>query len=222
MVSSQLVLIVVAAMIAGVVLFRLYTVLGRRTGNERDPQERLTSRWGRPTGNLTQLPPQRPATADMAGPKPFNETERGLLDIKLADRSFEAERFLAGAKKAHELIVTAYAEGDRGALRPLLSDEVYAAFDRAIKERDQRREQIKFTVVGYKDAKITQACVKARTAEVTVTFQVQIISSTTNADGTLVDGDPTAVRDITDIWTFARDTESRDPNWTLIATSGVI
>ncbi len=220
MANSQLLVIVAIAIFAGVILFRLYTVLGRRTGNEREPREGFRRVGGNTTpggDNIVVLPDRAGASSQ---PKPLGEVERGLTDIKLADRSFETEHFLTGAKKAHELIVTAFANGERDALRPLLSDEVYAAFDHALKGREARHETVKFIVVGYKDVKITHAALKGRTAEITLVFVSQVISSTTDATGIIIAGDPANARDVTDIWTFARDAGARDPNWTLIATTG--
>ncbi|HWU26352.1 MAG TPA: Tim44/TimA family putative adaptor protein [Rhizomicrobium sp.] len=219
MANSQLLVIVAVAMVAGIILFRLYTVLGRRTGNEREPRQRFSRIGGTQEdgNNVVALPGLR---SDGLPAKPIDETQQALLDIKLADRHFDTDHFVVGAKKAHELIVTAYAKGDREALRPLLNDEVFAAFDGAIRDRENRKEAVRFTLVGYKDAKITHASLKNRIAEITLTFAVQFISSTVNADGAVIEGDPAAVRDVTDIWTFSRDTRSSDPNWALVATSG--
>jgi predicted lipid-binding transport protein (Tim44 family) len=116
--------------------------------------------------------------------------------------------------------LTAFAAGDRAGLRPLLSDEVYGAFDSVIRSREERGEKVAFTFVGYKDAKIVGASLKGRMAEVTAAFGAQFISATTDKNGNIVEGDGKTVRDVTDVWTFARDVRARDPNWTLVATSG--
>jgi predicted lipid-binding transport protein (Tim44 family) len=221
MANSQLLVIVALAMVAGIILFRLYSVLGRRTGNEREPQERFRRLGGatNETGENVVTMPGRLRT-DAGSAKPLDEVEQALMDIKLADRNFETDHFIAGAKKAHELIVTAFAKGDHDALRPLLNDEVFEAFDHVLKEREARKESVKYTVVGYKDVKVVHASLKGRIAEITVSFAVQFISSTMNAAGAVIEGDPAAVRDVTDIWTFSRDLKGSDPNWTLVATSG--
>jgi len=223
MANSQLLDIFVIAMVAGVILFRLYTVLGRRTGHERPPQENYRLSGNPPVqppaaeDNVIALPGvKRPETAGEAS----DPLARALLDIKLADRNFETEHFLSGARSAYEMIVTAFAKGDRATLKPLLSNEVYAAFEGAIGAREAARQTTAFTFVGFKDAKIAQAALKARIAEVTVAFGVQFISATSDATGTVIEGDAKSVRDVTDVWTFSRDTKARDPNWTLVATSG--
>ncbi|HEV2562060.1 MAG TPA: Tim44/TimA family putative adaptor protein [Rhizomicrobium sp.] len=217
--NSQLLFILVIAMVAGFILFRLYSVLGRRTGNERPPQERfrLTAPGQKPADNVVALPDRTQRTPEAV---PADPVARGLMDIKLADRSFETDHFIAGARHAYELIVVAFASGDRNTLRPLLSNEVYAAFDGVIKGRAERKEKVSFTFVGFKDATITHAEMKGRVADITLTFQAQFISATTDATGAVIEGDPKSVRSVSDIWTFDRDTRASDPNWTLVATHG--
>jgi predicted lipid-binding transport protein (Tim44 family) len=217
--------ILLFAVVAGVILFRLYTVLGRRTGNERPPQEsyRLSGRTpaadsSAPPDNVVPLPVAA-RTAQPAG-APADPVARGLLDIKLADRGFETEHFIAGARSAYELIVTAFARGDRAQLKPLLSDEVFAAFGQVISGRETRKETIAFTFVGFKDVKIVHAAMKGRSAEITLAFGSQFISATSDSNGAVLTGDSKSVRDVTDVWTFARDVRARDPNWLLVATSG--
>ena len=222
MASSQLLDIVLIAMVAGVILFRLYTVLGRRTGQEREPSQRFGQIGGTakkpasPGGNVVALPDRSAARLEAA--KPTDPLARALLDIQLADRAFEAGHFVAGARHAYEIIVTAFASGDRATLRPLLSDDVYATFDAAIGAREARGEKVAFTFVGFKDAKIVHAALKERMAEITVQFAAQFNSSTTNQTGAVVDGDPKALHDVNESWTFSRDTRAADPNWILVAT----
>jgi predicted lipid-binding transport protein (Tim44 family) len=225
MANSQLLDIFLIAMVAGIILFRLYTVLGRRTGHERPPQENY--QFSRnpdaapPADDTTVTRPDRGAPRnDAVSDKPSDPVARGLLDIKLADRNFETEHFVSGARSAYELIITAFAKGDRAALRPLLNDEVYRAFDHAIAAREAQQETMEFTFVGFKDVKVVEAVLKGRAAEITLAFGAQFISATSNANGAVVEGDAKSVRDVTDVWTFSRDTRARDPNWTLIATSG--
>ena len=218
--NAQLLGILLAAMVAGIILFRLYQVLGRRTGHERPPQKpRIGGNQGKvsETGDNVVALPDRGASQPQTASDPLSQA---LLDIKLADRAFENDHFVSGARAAYEMIVTAFAAGNRAALRPLLSEEVFHAFEGAIAGREARKEKVSYTFVGFKSAKIVHAALKGTTAEVTVAFEAQFISATTNEAGAVIEGDGKAVRDVTDNWTFARDTRARDPNWTLIATSG--
>jgi predicted lipid-binding transport protein (Tim44 family) len=182
--DSQTLGLLVAAMVAGVICFRLYTVLGRRTGHEPPPQP---------------MPAPRPASL----PQPVAETapapSNGLLDIQLADRDFDAPKFLAGAREAYTRIVTAFAAGDRAELKPLLSPEVYAAFDVGITSRSEPASAF----VKLHDARIGTSALHGRTAEITVSFTAEFASGT-----------------VIDVWTFERNLASRDPNWLLVATSG--
>ena len=161
-----------------------------------------------------------PTRSEQIADRPADPVARGLFDIKLADRDFDADHFLAGTRAAYEIIVTAFARGDRAALKPLLSSEVYAAFDQVITGREHGKQTIEFTFVGFKDVKIVHAALKNRAAEITVAIGAQFISATHGADGQVVEGDTKSVRDVTDVWTFTRDVRARDPNWLLVATSG--
>jgi len=223
--ASSEILDIVLVVAAGIILFRLYTVLGRRTGHERPPQENNYRFQPNPDApqttaddKIAALP--QPKRAETIEGQPADPVARGVLDIKLADRSFETERFLSGARSAYELVVTAFAKGDRAALKPVLSNEVFTAFDSAIAAREQAKEKIAFTFVGFKDAKIVEAALKNRVAEVTVAFGAQFVSATSNEAGNLVEGDAKSVREVTDVWTFSRDTRAKGPNWSLVATSG--
>ena len=219
--GSQLFDILMIA-VAAVLLFRLYSVLGRRTGNERtredfrlsgpQPAQRQAEKVAITDGGSIKPEQAREATTDPVAQE--------LLDIKLADRTFETDKFVSGARAAYELVITAFSNGDRAALKPLLSDEVFSVFDDVIRKREQGREKVAFTFVGFKDVKILHAAVKGRSAEVTVSFGAQFISATSDASGNVIEGDTRTVRDVTDVWTFARDLRARDPNWTLVATTG--
>jgi predicted lipid-binding transport protein (Tim44 family) len=142
----------------------------------------------------------------------------GLDAIAGADAAFDAKHFIAGARAAYEMIVNAYAEGDRRTLKGLLAREVYDGFDAAISEREKRGETVENRFVSVDEAEITQAELRGRTAQITVRFHSQLVSATRDKNGNVVDGSAERVSDVTDIWTFARDTSSRDPNWKLVAT----
>ncbi len=144
--------------------------------------------------------------------------EQGLTQIKLDDSSFESESFVGGTKVAFEIVVDAFAKGDTKILRPLLSNDVYVDFSGAIKSRANNNETLETTLVGISEAEIIKAELQDKTAFITVKFVSEQINVTRNAEGEVVDGGPGEVTTVMDIWTFARNTRSRDPNWTLVAT----
>jgi predicted lipid-binding transport protein (Tim44 family) len=230
---------IIFLVLAVVIFLRLRSVLGRRTGSERPPfdpySRREAQRPGAPTDEKVISLPRRQTEIEGTGARvdtaaderiktiaPEGSTlNQGLRAVAAADRSFDPETFLAGARAAYEMIVTAFAEGDRKTLKNLLSREVYDGFVSAISEREGRGEKIEFRFVGIDKSEITDAALKASTAQVTVKFLSKLISATHDKDDKVIDGDPIHVGDVTDIWTFARDVNSRDPNWKLVATESV-
>ena len=215
--------VILLALVTGFIAFRLYSVLGRRTGHERSHEEQVrlpdapTPKPAAVKDNVVSLPEraaQAGASVINAGSQP-----RALLDIKLADRTFDGERFLGGARAAYEMIVTAFARGERESLRPLLSDDVFDAFDREIRSREAKKERVDFTFLSLKSARITDAALKGQTAEVTVTFQSEIMLAGYDPSGALIEGDAKTPHQVTEEWTFARETRSSDPNWTLVSTA---
>lgn len=216
MAVSQLLYIVLIATVAGIILFRLYMVLGRRTGHERPPQD--SYRLGPQEAQDTVGAPPKLAHVS-PGERPSDPVARGLFDVGLSDRSFEREHFIKGARAAYEMILGAFAANDRATLKPLLSDEVFGAFDAVMRRREQNGEKATLTLVGFTDVKIIAATLKGDVAEITLAFGAQLISATMSAGGAVIEGDDKSVHEVTDVWTFSRDVRSRDPNWMLVATS---
>lgn len=219
--------IVFFALVAGFLILRLRSVLGRRTGNEN------RERW---TPRLPQRAPAKPGSHGAAGDRPLPDNvtalpgrepvivggsplDAALTQIRLADPSFDPPRFAEGAKAAFEMIVTAFAQGDTGTLRPLLADDVYENFAAAIKGRQDAKQTLETTLIGIKSAEVIEARMEGRTAYVTVKFVSEQVNVTRNAAGEVVDGDANRVAAVTDIWTFARNTRASDPNWALVQTS---
>jgi predicted lipid-binding transport protein (Tim44 family) len=221
--------------IAVVVFLKLRSVLGRRTGHERppyDPYSASDNKGGETDqGNVINLPgartkapaPEQPASRpeDMPGVEAGSAIAQQLTEITLADRRFDAGEFLSGAKLAYEMIVTAFAAGDRETLKPLLAPDVYESFEGAITARESRGETVEMTFVGLKSADFAGAALTGNQARITVKFVSELTSCTKNADGVVIEGDPVTVREITDVWTFERDVTDRDPNWQLVATGSV-
>ena len=154
-------------------------------------------------------------------PQPGTPLHDGLVAIASASPDFNAEQFLSGAKAAYEMVVTAFAEGDRVTLKNLLAPDVNEGFVAAIAERESKGQKAELTIVGIEEAKITAAELEGRTARISVRFAAELISATRDNNGQVVEGDATEAQTIRDVWTFARDVSSRDPNWKLVATEAV-
>jgi predicted lipid-binding transport protein (Tim44 family) len=217
------------------IFLRLRSVLGQRTGNERPPYDRAardvlqgSARGDKvvplpgnvidhaPAAPVTEAPPSLDRWKGIA--EPGSDLALGLNAVAKLDSSFDPQHFLSGAKSAYEMIVMAFANGDRRTLTDLLSPEVYEGFEGAIRDREQRGEKIERKFVGIDKAELVSAEVRGKMAHLTIRFVSQIISVTRDRSGAAVDGSPDKVADVTDVWTFARDVSSRDPNWKLVGT----
>ncbi len=239
--SSLLNLILLA--VAVVVFLKLRSVLGRRTGDERPPFDPFSSdEKAGPSvesDKVVQLPRARRPMADEdeqsfdAYPQtppyvvkdrwaglapqgsPLAET---LSEIARADRHFDARDFVTGAKSAYEMIVTAFADGDRDILKSLLDAHVYKSFEGVIADRQSRQETIDQTFIGITKTELHGAELTGTRARLTLRFVSELTASTKNAEGVVIEGDPVTIRKVTDIWTFERDVTASDPNWRLVAT----
>jgi len=217
------------------IFLRLRSVLGQRTGRERPPYDPYSARDAvRPAPSndkVVSLPGRSPETVAKPVPEIVPATERwqgvaepgstlasGLDAVAAADSSFDAKHFLAGGRAAYEMVVTAFAAGDQRTLKNLLSRDVFEGFDTAIRDREARGETAETRFVSIDKAEIVGAELRNRTAQVTVRFVSQLISVTRDRSGNVIEGAPDKVTEVTDVWTFARDVSSRDPNWKLVAT----
>lgn len=229
-----------ALVVAVVVIWKLRSVLGRRTPDDEARIDRTMraqaerERAAAATQDKVVTLPRReqgaaaPARADQATMaeaearvKTYTsdpEVERGLLAIMRADPSFDPEEFLRGGKQAYEMIVMAFAEGNRRMLKDLLSKDVFEGFAQAITDREKRGEIIDQSFVGINKADIVEAELRNGEAYVSVKFVSQLISATRDRGGEVIAGDPQRIKEVTDIWSFSRDVTSRNPNWRLVAT----
>ncbi len=235
---------IVSLIVAVVVIFKLRSVLGRRTGDEesrieRQRAEQQARRQGRAEDKVVTLPRREPAAAGAVQTRPAAATAEaeekvrafadgneavasGLLDILRLDSTFDPDHFIKGAQQAYAMIVTAFAEGNRKLLKDLLSREVYEGFVAAIADRESRGEQIDQSFVGINKAEIVEAETVNGAAQITIRFVSQLISATRDRGGEVISGDPLKIKDVTDVWTFSRDIGTararQNPNWKLIAT----
>lgn len=217
--------IIVFAVVAAVILMRLYAVLGRRTGHEQSIRDLFgknaagSEKKGGKDGakdNVVALPGAQ--THMPAEEERIFARIPALAEIRARDPSFSPSYFLSGARAAYEMIVSSFAAGDREALRPLLSAEVFASFDRVISQRAERGDQAAAQIVSLGETEIVDARLAGSVARITVDLTSEQVRYVKNSAGAVIEGDPGGVITVTDRWTFERDLTSPDPNWVLVAT----
>ena len=216
--NGPIIQILVLAGIAIFLILRLRGVLGTREGFEKPP---VPQQQSRPV-------PKREFEVIEGGPDrdildhadEGTSTAKDLAEMKRIDPSFSVTEFLSGARQAYEMILMSFERGDLSEVRPFLSDDIHTAFQSVIDERAAQNLTVNATFVGVNEVALKDASLdqNSKEAEVTVSFGGELSRVVKNAEGEIVDGDPNAIVKQRDVWTFARDMDSGDPNWRLVAT----
>ena len=227
--------------VAVIIFFRLRAVLGTRTGSEKpfdpfagendDAQTSSSDNVVPLPGRNKPAPVNSPESDDdddedederkpvwQGFAKKGSAVAKGIENLVKADNDFSPREFLGGARMAYEMIVNAFAEGDKQALKPLLSREVYDGFAAAIDERKKLQHTLESKFVGINKADISKISIAGGDAQISIKFVSDLITATLDEEGRVIDGDPSEIQEITDVWTFERPVNSRDPNWRLVAT----
>ena len=227
----QFIDIVLFAMIAAFLILRLRSVLGRHRdsgrskgvfGAERRPPSQedeptMVPEPEKPDEVEEKLKNQQQSDPNLAGEERLDVS---LAEIMKASPDFDRAEFLAGVRTAFEIIIKAFAAGDREQLGSLLSTEVLGNFSEAITSRENAKETLETTLVRIVDVALLEVYMDGEVSHISVKIISEQVKVTQNAEGEVVDGNPERVAEITDIWTFARDTKAHDPNWALVATRG--
>ncbi len=194
--------ILILAVVAALVLLRLRSVLGRRTGNEKTDPSRFAYEQ-----------PQKNKDEDVIKIQP-------TINHKSKENGwFDKDDFLKGASNAYELIVTNFETGNKQALKPFLSDSVMKSFEEVIEQRKVNEEKVEFNFIGIESSEIVNKDLKSNPMEITVRFISEMITCIKNSKDEVISGSLNQVQKITDIWTFAKNKNSNNPNWLLVATS---
>ena len=211
----QIILLAAVAAFLGV---WLYSILGKRTGHEQEPMRRPLEEPRQPRP-LARAPGAARET-ESASPVAIAEgpVDAGLRAISQADRGFDPARFVEGAREAYRMILEAYWKGDRRELKALTDDGVFADFETAIAEREERGETLENRLVRVESARIVEAELDRGTARIGVRFDADIAALIRDRDGTIIGGSLTDAVETHDVWTFAREVKSSDPNWKLVET----
>lgn len=221
--------------IALVIFWRLRGVLGSRTGQERPPFDPYAATHKpevapeKAPGTVLRFPKDQPAEPVPVNAEPPLPVWKGyapegsplassIAELAETDPDFTPKSFIDGAKLAYEMIVDGFAKGEKAALKDLLTKDVYEGFVAAIDARAASGQTVDSRFVGIDKADLKALELNGKRASITMKFVSEIISVTRAKDGTVIEGDPQEIREITDVWTFERDISSRDPNWKLAAT----
>ena len=200
--AFQYIDILILAIIAGIVLLRLRSVLGRRTGHEKTDK--------------TSYNYETPQTSQEEKVIPI---ETRTSSSTREDGWFDSDDFLRGAANAYETIVTNFENGNKDALKSLLSDDVLNSFSLVIDERNSNNETVEFNFIGIEQSEIVHKDLKKNPMEVTVRFISEMITCIKNSKDEVISGSLNQVQKITDVWTFEKIKDKKSSNWLLTATS---
>lgn len=219
------------AVVAAFIAFRLYSVLGKKDGTEQNITHRVKEMWEAKAAEVKQkaeaivaeeqaaatkrLPQATPA---MAMNNVVEAAKDGVKTLMEKDKSFTPERFLGGAQSAYEIILKAFAEGDKISLQRLLESALLKEFETDMDRRKASGETMITTIVAMVRAEITSALLNGKIASVSVAFESEQVSCTKNAAGEVIAGHETTSERIHDVWVFERDITSRNPSWLLVDT----
>ena len=200
--AFQYIDILILAIIAGIVLLRLRSVLGRRTGHEKTDKT-----------SYNYETPQQSSEEKIVTIKPK------VSSSSREDGWSDKDDFLRGASNAYETIVTNFENGNKDALKPLLSNEVLNSFTSVIDERNSKNETVEFNFIGIEKSEIVHKDLKKNPMEVTVRFISEMITCIKNSKDEVISGSLNQVQKITDVWTFEKIKDKKTSNWLLTATS---
>lgn len=216
--NSPILQLLVLAGIAVFLILRLRSVLGTREGYEKprvaEPGPTTERRGnfeiieGGPDPDIVDHVPADSPAAD------------ALARMKSVEPSFSVSEFLSGARGAYEMILMGFERGDMAEIKPFLSDEVYESFAFVVNDRTEKGLTVESDFVGVKELQLVDADFddETREGELTVRFVGQLTFAVRDRAGEVIEGDPKSIKTQRDVWTFAREMGSNDPNWQLVAT----
>ncbi|MGB0206551.1 MAG: Tim44/TimA family putative adaptor protein [Candidatus Puniceispirillaceae bacterium] len=197
--------ILIFAVIAVFLIFRLRSILGSREGFEQKPS---ASPLSEPAGDAENI-------VSLHGDKANGV---GLEAVKKLDSQFSEDSFTQGAGSAFGMILSAFAEGDLATLRRLLGYDLYEDFSESIRQRAKDGDELAITIHDIRDIALTDGEVSQNIASVTVKFTSVQSRTLTDKAGVVIDEDSFEETELTDIWVFERDISLADPNWKLVET----
>ncbi|KUF09581.1 Tim44/TimA family putative adaptor protein [Pseudoponticoccus marisrubri] len=215
--NSPILQLLVLAGIAIFLVLRLRSVLGTREGFEKPPAPQTSEAPSRRGFEVIEGGPDRDITDHV---EEGSDAASALAEMKRAEPSFSVSEFLSGARGAYEMILMGFERGNVEELKPFLADDVYQTFEEVVAQREEQGLTIEAEFIGVRELTLADATFDSQSgrAEITVRYVGELTSVVRNAEGEIVEGSATAVKRQKDIWTYARNMGSDDPNWQLVAT----
>lgn len=215
---DQFIDIIFLALVAAFVLWRLREVLGEKRGRQRDDQPEPRDDLSADADEAIIQAPYRKITHGQEPDMP-NPLAEQLDAISSVDRSFDLDDFMEGATKAYEIILKAFALGDKNALRPLVSKDIFKTFSAAMDDRMAQGHMLDLTLERVAQVTLEDAQLDDSEISLTVRFVSERTEVLYDKKKTVIQGDPDALETVHDLWTFMRRVDAKDPNWMLIATA---
>ena len=185
--------IILLGMIAGFIILRLRSILGRKTGHESKVY---------------------PGFAEKEFNIPKNEAKPVKKNLEILEGKDKKE-FLRGAEIAYESILTSFATGDLIKLKNLLSSDMFSNFSDAIKSRNKEGIKSEFTFIGVKESSVEKYDKIKDDLFATVKFVAEVISVKRDKENKIIEGNPDKIKFVTDNWKFTRNIKQKNPNWYL-------
>ena len=185
--------IILLGMIAGFIILRLRSILGRKTGHESKVY---------------------PGFDDSKFSIPKNEVKPVKQNHEILEGK-DRKEFLKGAELAYETILTSFASGDLIKFKSLLTSTMNNNFSGAIDSRNKEKIKSEFTFIGIKESSVEKYEKVKDDLFTTVKFIAEVISVKKDKDNKIIEGNPDKIKFVTDIWKFTRNIKSKSPNWYL-------
>ena len=206
-------------------VWKLRSVLGRRTGYERSAKPETSptpsdiKKFPVAPKSILENQEKYPQDAKTTQTMIDEKAKKGLAAISRADKNFSPQDFLRGARLAYAMIIEAFAEGDVAQFKNLVQPNVAMRFQAEIERRADKNHVVSTKLTEITAERIMAASFEKDEAHITVEIESQQLSWTKDEEGRIIAGDPNTPRAMKDIWTFSRKTTAADPNWRLMATS---
>ncbi len=213
--------IFILALVAAFLFWRLWSVLGTRTGNETEIKISDIKPLKKDKIKEYETTEKKSYDEDIADYIELeSESGEALKNMKSVEKNFSVGQFVSGAKGAYETILMAFENGDINKLKKLLSNEVFKSFEEVVSEREKKELEVEANFVGMREIRLKKASFdkEKNIAEIQMLFKCELIVAVKNKEGKVIEGSLDKIKKQNDLWTFSRKMGSDNPNWELTKT----